>query len=110
MSEDNTVVSDDVAPKPKKKAPAKKAAPKKVVADPVVDDAPAQESTASVETSGVVVIFESGASYSSGGYRFTQANRIQEVPADVAESLLALDNFRLPSPLELEEYLKSREV
>lgn len=110
MSEDNIVVSDDVAPKPKKKAPAKKAAPKKVVADPVADETPANEVAHISNASGVVIIFESGASYSSAGYRFTQATRIQEVPADVAERFLALDNFRLPNPLELEEYLKSREV
>lgn len=107
MSEDNIVVSDDVAPKPKKKAPAKKAVAKKAV---VADDTTHQETAIPTDTSGVVIIFESGASYSTGDYRFTQDTRVQEVPTDVAERLLALDNFRLPSPFELEEYLKSREV
>lgn len=96
---ENVVKSEDVAPVAKKqtakKAAAKKTAPKNTTVTPDVKDE---------TSSGVVIIFESGASYSAGDIRFTRDNRIQEVPADVAEILLALDNFRRPTPYELEDF------
>lgn len=95
---DNIITSEDVNPKPVKKAPAKKAAAKKA-------EAP-QKAT---ENGSVVVVFESGASYSSNGIRFTKDNRIQEVSGEDAKVLLELDNFRFPTEEELKEYFASKE-
>lgn len=98
---DNVIKSTDInkaVDKPAKKAPAKKAAVKKVDATPVVTDPDLK-----------IVIFESGSSYTSDGIRFTQSNRIQEVPQEVAERLLELDNFRLPNQFEIEDYFNSKE-
>ena len=97
---DNVIKSTDInkaVDKPAKKAPAKKAAVKKAEAAPVVSEGLR------------IVIFESGSSYTSDGIRFTQANRIQEVPNEVAERLLQLDNFRLPTQFEIEDYFNSKE-
>lgn len=100
---DNIIKSTDVnSEKPVKKPAAKKAAPKK---------APASTSASQPETKDGfrVVVFESGASYSSGDYRFTQDNKIQEVPSDIADLLLSIDNFRLPTQEEVDEYFTSKE-
>lgn len=96
---DNIIKSDDVkSEKPvAKKATTKKAAPKKAAAAPF-----------SVEGYRIVV-FESGASYSSKNLNFTKDNRIQEVPELDAEVLLGLDNFRLPTQEEVDIYLASKE-
>jgi hypothetical protein len=103
MTENNIVTSSSIKPEtteknPVKKAPAKKAAAKKA-------DAPKKE----VGSGKVVVIFESGSSYSSNGLRFTREDNIQEVTQEEADFLLTLDNFRTPDALELEEYLASKE-
>ena len=98
---DNVVTSDSVNPKEPKKAAPKKAATKKAAATKV--------STPAVDNGKVVIVFESGASYSSGGVRFTRENNIQEVEPAIAEFLLTLDNFRLPNQIELEEFLASKE-
>lgn len=98
---DNVVTSDSVNPKQTKKAAPKKAAAKKTAAPKVA--APTADSGK------VVIVFESGASYSSGGVRFTRENNIQEVEPALAEFLLTLDNFRLPNQIELEEFLASKE-
>jgi hypothetical protein len=98
---DNVIRSTDVN-KPAEK-PAKKAAVKKTVATKA-DAAPS-----GVNKDLKIVIFESGASYTANGVRFTQANRIQEVSQEVAEQLLELDNFRLPNQFEIEDYFNSKE-
>ena len=56
-----------------------------------------------------IVVFESGASYNSNGIRFTREERIKEVPEEFADFLLTLENFRLPTSFEVEEYLASKE-
>ena len=80
-----------------------------------VKKAPAKKTVAKEKASGLkegykLVIFESGSSMNSSGYRFTKEDRIQEVEEEVADRFLALDNFRLPTQLELEEYLSSKEA
>lgn len=95
---DNIVKSEDVNPKPVKKTAAKKTAAKKADAQNV-----------STKEGLRVVVFESGSSYSSNGIRFTQNNRIQAVPEGDAERLLELDNFRLPTQEEVDEYFASQE-
>ena len=105
MSE-NIVTStsvNDVEKTPAKKAPAKKAAAKPK------EEKPVQKETATVSGDRVVVIFESGASYSANGLRFTRQDNIQEVTQEEAAFLLTLENFRIPDVLELEEYLASKE-
>lgn len=107
MSNDNVIKSSDVN-KTKEdqtsKTTAKKASTRKAAA-PKKDS----ESIIAIPEDGVLVIFESGASYSSGEVRFTRDNPIQKVSPELAEFLLQLDNFRRPDALELEEYLNSRE-
>ena len=73
MTDNNIVTSSSIKPdttekNPVKKAPAKKAAAKKA-------DTPKKE----LSSDKVVIIFESGSSYSAGDVRFTRENNIQEV-------------------------------
>lgn len=95
---DNVIKSEDVSPKPVKKTAAKKAAPKK-----------AEVKQSETKDGLKIVVFESGASYNSNGLRFTQDNKIQAVPQEDAERLLELDNFRLPTQEEVDNYLTSQE-
>lgn len=99
---DNVIKSTDTNPIPKKTT-AKKAAPKKAVAE----SAHKENNTGSPDL--VVVVFESGSSYSSGEVRFTRENPMQEVTREVAEQLLKLDNFGLPNQIELEAFYASKE-
>ena len=108
MSDNNIVTSASLKPTKEtkskveekvvaeKKAPTKKAAVKK-------SETPQQDSGL------VVVYFESGSSYNSNGYRFTRENPYQEIPAEYAEFLFTLENFRRPNTIELEEYYASKE-
>ena len=82
-----------------KKAPVKKAAAKIKVEKKAED----------VESGKIVIIFETGFSYSSGDIQFTRENYIQEISEDAANFLLTLDNFRLPNTVELDDYLNSKE-
>lgn len=108
---DNVVKSSDL-PEPTKKAPAKKSAAKKTTAKkaavPKAEKSPVPEKTVAKASAGKKFIyFDSGAAYSTkGGIRFTRENRIYEIEEQEADHLLTLDNFRLPSQLELEEYYK----
>lgn len=53
------------------------------------------------------VYFESGTAYvTKSGFRFTTDNRIYELNNDEADHLLSLENFRLPTQLELEDHYK----
>lgn len=99
---DNTIKSTDINPdKSDKKATPKKAVQKK--------PATKKEQPIIIPEDGVLIIFESGASYSSNGLRFTRENPIQKVSNEDAEFLLTLDNFRRPDALEVEEYYNSKE-
>lgn len=96
---DNVVTSEKVNPKPA----TKKAAPKKTPNKKI-------DSIKNRTNDGFsIVVFESGSSYNSNGLRFTQENRIQEVPEAEAERLLGLDNFRLPTQEEVDNYFASTE-
>ena len=103
---DNVVKSSDL-PEPTKKAAAKKTTAKKAAA-PKAEKSPVPEKTVAKASAGKKFIyFDSGAAYSTkGGIRFTRENRIYEIEEQEADHLLTLDNFRLPSQLELEEYYK----
>ena len=120
--EKNSVTSDQIN-KPKK-AVAKKAAAKKVakpvefkedaidgdgmVQDGTEHERPVQEVVFSNEN--LLIFFESGAGYATGsGIRFSQTNKMAEVPAEEARLLLSLDNFRLPSDEEKEMYYNNLE-
>jgi hypothetical protein len=101
---DNVIKSTDVTSAKAESNPVKKAPAKKAAAKPKAEkkDTPAA-------TGLKVIIFESGASYVSGGIFFTREDNIKEVSEDQADFLLTLDNFRAPNQLELEDYLNSKE-
>jgi hypothetical protein len=80
-----------------------------------VKKAPAKKIAAKKEIKGIkegykLIIFESGSLMNSSGYIFTREDPIQEVEEEVADRFLDLDNFRLPTQSELEEYLSSKEA
>ena len=111
---DNIVTSKETlgaVEKPVKKAPAKKAAAKpKVEAEITEDDVEAKPEKVSKKSNKInLIIFESGASYSSGDLFFTREDKAQEVSDEDYESLLTLENFRRADPHEIEEYLASKE-
>lgn len=124
---DNVIKSDDLPTSSKSTAsPAKKAAPKKpaskkavsepvAVSDdksstdtPVVEKSPLPDKSVAKPSSGKkFVFFSSGSAYSTKeGIRFTRDKRIYEIDQEEADHLLSLDNFRLPTQLELEDYYK----
>ena len=102
MSE-NVVTSASINEAPAKKTPVKKA-----VAKPKVE-APVKKKTPSVSPDKVVIVFESGSSYTTDDFRFTRENNIQEVTPEQSEYLLTLENFRKPNDFEIENYLASKE-
>jgi len=58
----------------------------------------------------ILIVLESGAGYvTSSGFKFSQNNRVAEIPEDEAKQLLALDNFRLPNDAEKELYYTNQE-
>lgn len=97
MTTNNSFISEDLNPKPVKKAPAKKAAAKKK-----------EETTPVEQTETFIVVYESGAGYvTQSGFKFTRQNNIAEVPYEEAMRLLNLDNFRRPTDEEKEQYFNS---
>lgn len=100
---ENTIKSEDVAPK--KKAPAKKAAAKKVT-EKNTDKVPVPSTSGDT----IVIYYESGAGYvTPSGYKFTRSNPIAEVAKEEANVLLRLSNFRLATDEEKEFYYTDRE-
>jgi|688.fasta_scaffold136286_5 hypothetical protein len=99
---DNVIKSEDLNNKEEK--PVKKAAPKKAAA-------PKKEAKVveTVQGDNVIIVFECGASYTSQDVTFTRDNPIQEVPAEIANRLLELENFRIANPFEIEDFLKNKE-
>ena len=98
MTNNEVSVTTEEINKPKKPA-AKKAAAKKQITEENVS----KEGT-------VLVVFESGAGYTTGsGFHFSQRNKMGLLPAEEANLLLALDNFRLPSDEEKEMYYTNQE-
>lgn len=58
----------------------------------------------------MIIVFESGAGYvTKSDFKFTQQNRIAEIDYEEAKRLLQLDNFRLPSEEEKEQFYASKE-
>jgi hypothetical protein len=126
MSE-NVIKSSDL-PEASKPAPAKKAAGSKKTAakkqaapkvEPVVEEvvenepvkaekSPLPEKNVAQAASGrKFVFFSTGSAYvTKSGIKFTADKRIYEVDTEEADFLLSLENFRLPTQLELEEYYK----
>lgn len=97
MATNNSFTSEDLNPKPAKKAPAKKAAPKKE-----------KEVVQEASSDTFVVVYESGAGYvTQSGFKFTRQNNIAELPYEEAMRLLGFDNFRRPTDEEKEEYYRS---
>lgn len=99
---DNVIKSDDL--KAEKEKPVKKAATKKAA------PAKKEEAKPAVQSDTIFVVFESGASYCSDEVSFTRDNAIQELPAEIANRLLELDNFRIANPFEVEEYIENKEA
>jgi hypothetical protein len=98
MTNNETSVTSEKINKPKK-AVAKKATVKKEILEENIS-----------EEGKVLVVFESGAGYSTAsGFRFSQRNKMGLLPAEEANLLLALDNFRLPSDEEKEMYYTNQE-
>lgn len=97
---ENIITSDQVAPKT-----AAKKATKKVVKK--------EDDIQSISKTGKVLIyFESGTAYlTPSGVRFSrEENRIAEIDAEEANSLLRLPNFRLPSDEEKDFYYNNLEA
>lgn len=111
---DNVVKSSDLpepTEAPAKKAAAKKAPAKKTTAKkaaPKAEKSPVPEKKIAQPSSGKkYIFFQSGSAYlTKGGIRFTRENRIYEIEEQEADHLLTLDNFRLPTQLELEDHYK----
>ena len=131
MTNNETSVTSEKINKPKK-AVAKKAVAKKVAktvefdpdaedgdGDNKVQDGTIHERQIEIDESveahildnkTVLVLFESGAGYSTGsGFRFSQRRKMAEVPLEEAKQLLSLENFRLPNDEEKEMYYNNLE-
>lgn len=90
--------------------PAKKAATKKAPAKPKVNAENSTEAKATKNSIEInLIVFESGAGYSSQNLFFTRENPIQEVSDEDFAFLLTLENFRRANQFEIEEYLNSKE-
>lgn len=107
---DNVIKSTDVTSGKAEKNPVKKAPAKKAAAPKAKVEKKSEEVKAEVASSGkIVIIFDSGFSYISGDIQFTREDCIQEIPENIANFLLTLDNFRLPNTVELEDYFNSKD-
>lgn len=98
---DNIVRSTDINKKTEEKPVAKKTTAKKVAKPKTIEP--------NLKDGYKIIVFESGASYNSTTCRFTRQDNIKELPEEEAELLLKLDNFRLPSDEEVQNYFASRE-
>ena len=98
MTNKQTSVTSEEINKPKKAVAKKTAVKKEIVQENISEEGK------------VLIVFESGAGYSTGsGFRFSQRNKMGLLPAEEANLLLALDNFRLPSDEEKELYYTNLE-
>ena len=89
--------------------PAKKAAAKKAPAK-AKSNTESLEKKSEVKTDQInLIVFESGAGYSSQNLFFTRENPIQEVSDEEFAFLLTLENFRRADQFEIEEYFNSKE-
>jgi hypothetical protein len=98
MTNKKTSVTSEEINKPKKTV-AKKATVKEEITEDIVS-----------KEGNVLIVFESGSGYTTGsGFRFSQRNKMGLLPAEEANLLLALENFRLPSDEEKELYYTNQE-
>lgn len=104
-----TTESLDVA----KKASAKKTPAKTKVddsaGDVVVEQIAKTPKNKKSTTNVIVIVFESGAGYTTDGLIFTRQDCIQEVTEEQFERLISLENFRRPTDDEVQGYLASKE-
>ena len=90
--------------------PAKAAAKPKVEAENIEDSVETKPAKVSKKSNTInLIIFESGASYSSGNLFFSREDSMKEVSDEEYAFLLSLENFRRADPHEIEEYLASKE-
>lgn len=100
---DNIVTSEDVYKNTKPKKAAKKN--ENPVPEIVQDERNSNEVVAKSPDGYKFVWFDSGSSYTlSNGFRFTKERRIYLLKNELADELLQLNNFRLPTHLELQQY------
>jgi hypothetical protein len=93
----NVITSEDVFPNKKNEKP-------KTVKKPV------DLSDNKTNNGKMIIVFESGAGYlTKSGFKFTQRNKIAELDFEEASRLLTLDNFRLPSDEEKQNFYNSKE-
>ena len=98
MATKKTSVTSNNINKPKENVSTPKTIKKEVEAEDITPE------------SKILIFLESGAGYvTSSGFKFSQSNRIAEIPEDEAKQLLALDNFRLPNDAEKELYYTNQE-
>ena len=98
MTNNETSVTSEKINKPKKAVAQKVAVKKEIIEENISEEGR------------VLIVFESGAGYSTAsGFRFSQRNKMGLLPAEEANLLLTLDNFRLPSDEEKEMYYTNQE-
>lgn len=76
-----------------------------VVVEEIVKTPKNKKSTKNVN----VIVFESGAGYTTEGLNFTRQDYIQEVTEEQFGRLISIENFRKPTDDEVQEYLASKE-
>ena len=104
-----TTESLDVAKKASTKKTPAKAKINNDVDDVVVEEIVKTPKSKKPTKSVTVIVFESGAGYTSDGLIFTRQDYIQEVTEEQFERLISLENFRRATDDEVQEYLASKE-
>jgi hypothetical protein len=110
-----TTAKKQASPKAAPKVDPEVAAEVEPVVQEVVDNEPIkaeksplpEKNVAQASSGRKFVFFSTGSAYvTKSGVKFTADKRIYEVENEEADFLLSLENFRLPTQLELEEYYK----
>lgn len=58
-----------------------------------------------IENNKIIIVFESGSGYvTKSNFKFTQKNKIAKLDYEEAMLLLKLDNFRLPTEEEIDNF------
>ena len=110
MSE-NTITTKnlDTAKKTAAKKPSAKAKISNDAADEAVEEIVKTSKDKKSTKNLNIIVFESGAGYTTDELVFTKQDRIQEVTGEQFEKLISLDNFRRPTDDEVQEYLTFKE-